>query len=78
MQRKYFILHAMTGCDTTSCLYNKGKKSLFQYLEKNHDETLRDAIRYFYRGNVKKNSFMKMALNAFYIYIKLQKNAKHQ
>lgn len=49
------FLHALTGCDRTSCFYNKGEKSLFQHFEKNNNERLRVAICYFYRENADKN-----------------------
>lgn len=49
----------MTGCDTTSAFYNKGKKSVLNYLKKNHDDKLTEAINYFYRENANKQDIFE-------------------
>lgn len=48
---KPFILfaHAFTGCDSTSAIFSKGKKSFISLLEKN--ENLQDAISIFHLPN---------------------------
>lgn len=48
IKMKSFILfaHAFGGCDTTSAIFRKGKKSILNLLQK--EEALQDACQYFY------------------------------
>lgn len=37
MSSSYLLLHAITGCDTTSAFYLRGKTKVFKLFEKSHD-----------------------------------------
>ncbi|XP_043279745.1 uncharacterized protein [Venturia canescens] len=58
---KPFILfaHAFSGCDTTSAIYGKGKKSLFSILKKNSD--LQNIVQTFYNAESTIESLCKFA-----------------
>lgn len=62
------FLHAVTGCDTTSSLFNKGKKQAFKLLQSN--ETLRQKVSAFNDTNATKEDiaqageyFLKLLYN---------------
>lgn len=70
------FLHAFTGCDTTSCFYNKGKKSIFNYFEKNHNDELKEAIRTFYLENADKKTIFESGLKCLLYLYKAPKAVK--
>lgn len=49
IQDYILFAHAFTGCDTTSCLFQKGKRKCFKLLEQRND--LQDIIRIFNDAN---------------------------
>lgn len=57
------FLHALTGCDTTSCFYGKGKKSVFNSIEKKSiNSDLKEAIDEFKLENQPQTSIYKNGL----------------
>lgn len=57
------FLHALTGCDTTSCFYGKGKKSVFNSIEKKSiNSDLKEAIEEFKLENQPQTSIYKNGL----------------
>lgn len=61
--KKYILfLHAFTGCDTTSCFLNHGKKSVFKHFEKNHSPELEESMKKFYAEPVDEISIIKSGI----------------
>lgn len=57
--KKYILfIHAVSGCDTTSCFYGKGKKIVSTSFEKTaaHDENIRQIVETFYKPNESQES----------------------
>lgn len=57
MRRSILFVHAISGCDTTSGLYKKGKISAFKTLQK--DPHLQVEIAIFFNLNADKSEIIK-------------------
>ncbi|KYN29871.1 hypothetical protein ALC57_00680 [Trachymyrmex cornetzi] len=72
------FLHAFSGCDTTSCFYNHGKKRIFTSFETklSLDSTFRQAVEVFKRPNQTKEAIFENGMAALlFVYKAPQKTA---
>ena len=60
------FIHAFTGCDTTTCIFGIGKKSVFQKLLKGHSN-LQSCVNIFVSPNQSIDSIAKLGLQAMSI-----------
>lgn len=62
------FLHALTGCDTTSALFGKGKKSIFKTIDtklKKGDRSLLDALRTLKSPNADRSDILRSGIKLF-------------
>lgn len=64
IKKLILLLHAFSGCDTTSALYNFGKKKFVDILKKN--KSLRDVLLVFYEKNADEEA-LKLAGEKFFL-----------
>lgn len=73
LRQHLLFLHAVTGCDTTSALYGKGKRKSFDILKKSQD--ICDTVSVFDNGEASKDEVAK-AGEAFLL-CRERRNFKH-